>query len=253
MREIFEEIFVNEPLDPTEAARRNLRPNLRKRFYGRAEVADGGTVLLDGKPVKTPARRALYLPTTALAEAVAAEWNSQVDVINPACMPLTRLTNVIIDAVSQTPRSVAQEVEKYLRSDLLFYRAEAPATLVERQSRAWDPVLAWARDRFGARFVLAQGIVYVSQPPESLEAMRAAIPVDPWRLGAVSSITALTGSGLLALALLHRGLDDISVWSAAHVDEDWQALQWGGDEFATAHRNYRRAEFDAATTVLRLA
>ena len=253
MREIFEEIFVNEPLDPMEAVRRNTRPNLRKRFYERAEVAEGGAVLLDGKPVKTPDRHALSLPTTALAEAVAVEWNLQADVINPACMPLTRLANVIIDAVTPAPRPVAHEIEKYLRSDLVFYRAEAPAALVETQSRAWDPVLAWARDRFGARFVLAQGIVFVSQPPESLEAMRTAIPADPWRLGAVASITSLTGSGLLALALAHRGLDDASVWSAAHVDEDWQTLQWGRDELATAHRDYRRAEFDAASTVLRLA
>jgi chaperone required for assembly of F1-ATPase len=145
------------------------------------------------------------------------------------------------------------EIEKYLRSDLVFYRAEAPAGLVEKQSRAWDPVLAWARDRYNAHFVLAQGIMHVAQPRESVEALRAAIPAEPWRLGAVSSITTLTSSGLLAVALAHRGLEPDEVWAAAHVDEDWQMSQWGRDELALQRRAFREAEFRAAVKVLRYA
>ncbi len=257
MREIFTEIYENQPLDPSEAARRSVRPQLRKRFYERAHVGesgeDGVPILLDGKPVRTPARRALTLPSRALAEAVVAEWEAQTDTIDPARMPLTRLANVVIDAVADKPAPVADEIAKFLGSDLLFYRAEAPAGLVESQARAWDPVLAWARDQLGARFVLAQGVIYVPQPDEAVAAARAAIPAEPWRLGAVSSITTLTGSALLALALAQGVLAAEAVWAAAHVDEDWQMSQWGRDELALARRAYRETEFQAAVVVLKLA
>jgi chaperone required for assembly of F1-ATPase len=252
MRDIFTEIFENQPIDPVEAARRAVRPNLRRRFYETAHIGEGGAVLLDGKPIKTPARRPLAAPASELAQAIADEWNSQRDAVDPARMPLTRLANAIIDAVSDAPQPVADEIEKYLRSDLVFYRAEAPAGLVELQSRAWDPVLGWARDRFNARFVLAQGVVHVAQPRESVEALRSAIPAEPWRLGAVSSITTLTGSGLLAVALAHRAFDPGEVWSAAHVDEDWQMSQWGRDELALQRRAFRETEFRAAASVLDL-
>jgi len=258
MREIFDEIFGNQPLDPTEAARRSLRPNLRKRFYRRAQVGEVGgegggfPLLLDARPVKTPARRLLAAPTRALAEKIADEWNAQAEAIDPASMPLTRLANAVIDAVVDAPAPVAAEVANYLGSDLLCYRAEAPEGLVERQAIAWDPVLAWAREQFGARFVLAQGVMHVAQPGEAIAAARVAIPAEPWRLGAVSSITTLTGSGLLALALSAGAIDADAAWAAAHVDEDWQMSQWGRDQLALERRAYRYAEFQAATAVLEL-
>jgi chaperone required for assembly of F1-ATPase len=256
MREIFTEIFENQPLDPMESARRGGRPSLRKRFYERAHVAEtdggGAQILLDGKPVKTPARNALAAPTRALADAIAAEWDAQKDVIDPASMPLTRLANSAIDAVSNAAVPVADEVAEYLGTDLLCYRADAPAGLIDKQSVAWDPVLAWAREQFGARFALAQGVVHVPQPREAIAAVRAAIPGDPWRLAAVSSITTLTGSALLALALAHDALDARTAWAAAHVDEDWQVSQWGKDDLALERRAFREAEFRAAVTVLRL-
>jgi chaperone required for assembly of F1-ATPase len=254
MREIFTEIFENQPLDPTEAARKAVRPRLRKRFYKRAHTSDAGeggvVILLDGKPVLTPSRRTLAAPTPALADAIAAEWEAQVDEIDPARMPLTRLANATIDAVTVAQAPVAEEIAQYLGSDLLFYRAESPAGLVAKQSQAWDPVLAWAREALGARFVLAQGVIHVPQPHEAIAAARAAIPLEPWRLAAVSSITTLTGSALLALALAHRVLDAKVAWSAAHVDEDWQMSLWGRDEIALERRAYRQAEFQAADAVL---
>ena len=134
----------------------------------------------------------------------------------------------------------------------MCYRAEAPEGLVERQTRVWDPVLAWARETMGARFVLAQGVMHVAQPEATIAALRAKIPADPWRLGAVSTITTLTGSALLALALAHDALDAEAVWAAAHVDEDWQMSQWGSDDAALERRAYRQAEFHAATMALRL-
>jgi chaperone required for assembly of F1-ATPase len=256
MRNIFEDLAKNQPLDPREAARRGARAQLRKRFYQQASAGDvagegGAPLLLDGKPVKTPARRVLAAPTPVLAQVLAREWNAQEKVIDPGRMPLTRLANAIIDAVTDKPQVVAEEIAKYLGSDLLCYRAEGPAGLIARQAQAWDPVLEWAHETFGARLLLAQGVVHVKQPQPAMAALRGAIPVDPWRLGAVSAITTLTGSGLLALALAHRALDAEAVWNAAHVDEDWQMEKWGRDEQALERRAYRRSEFAAAEAVLR--
>ncbi|HET7848603.1 MAG TPA: ATP12 family protein [Pseudolabrys sp.] len=261
MREIFENIFEQQPLDPTEAARRAVRPQLRRRFYRHAATgpeAEGLIpLLLDGRLVRTPARRTLAAPAHALAGAIAAEWNAQGEKIDPATMPLTRLASTIIDGVADAPRAVADEMAKYLASDLLCYRADAPEGLVARQAAHWDPVLAWARERLGARFVPVQGVTYAAQPDEALAAARAAVPNDTadakqiWKLGALSSITSLTGSALLALALAHGHRDADAAWDAAHVDEDWQMAQWGKDEQALERRAFRRAEFDAAVLVLR--
>jgi chaperone required for assembly of F1-ATPase len=254
MRDVFNEIFDNQPDDPMEAARRGMRPPLRKRFYKSAAVgegtAEGFPIALDDKPVRTPLRRLLAAPTPGLAEAIAAEWRAQEEVIDPGRMPITRLANAVIDAVCDAPGPVAAEVEKYLGSDLICYRAEAPAGLIEMQGKAWDPVLAWGHETFGARFVQVEGVMHAAQPAEAIAAVRGAIPSDPWRLGAVSSITTLTGSALLALALVHGRLDAQSAWAAAHVDEDWQMAQWGRDEVALARRAYRQAELEAAVTVL---
>ncbi|MGE0753147.1 MAG: ATP12 family chaperone protein [Variibacter sp.] len=253
MREFLEDIESNQPLDPSEAARRAVRPQLRKRFYKEATVAEGEggfAVLLDGKGVRTPARRPLAAPTRALAQALADEWQAQADLIDPAKMPLTRLANAIIDGVADAPAPVADEIAKYLGSDLLFYRAGEPAGLVAQQAKHWDPVLAWAQDALGARFVLSEGVMHVAQPERALAAARAAMPTDPWRLGAMQVVTALTGSALLALALAKGKLSAEEAWAAAHVDEDWQSAQWGKDALARQHRDFRWSEMQAAAKVL---
>ncbi|MEA2935171.1 MAG: hypothetical protein QOD74_1817 [Variibacter sp.] len=255
MRDILNDILNNQPLDPREAARRSVRPQVRKRFYtaaGVGEGPDGYPILLDGKPVRTPARRTLAAPTRPLAEAIAAEWNAQEENVDPARMPLTRLANTIIDGVADKTDAVAEEVAKYLGSDLLFYRADAPAGLVARQAQHWDPVLDWVHDELGARFIPAEGVMFVAQPERAIAAARAAIPDDPWRLGALSSITSLTGSALLALALLRGKLSTEEAWAAAHVDEDWQREQWGRDELAEERRAFRFADMRAAARVLEL-
>jgi chaperone required for assembly of F1-ATPase len=256
MRDIFEEIFINQPLDPTEAARRSLRPAaLRRRFYREATAAElegGFTILLDGKPVRTPVRRPLAAPTRSLAEAIATEWEAQSDVVDPSRMPLTRLANTIIDGVATSVEAVAADVVKYLGSDLVFYRAEQPDGLVARQAQHWDPLIGWARAELGARFVLAAGVMHVSQPEHALAAVAAHVPRDPWRLGAVHSITTLTGSALIALALAAARLPIDEAWAAAHVDEDWNMEQWGGDALALARREFQFAEMKAAADVLTL-
>jgi chaperone required for assembly of F1-ATPase len=175
------DLFEFPPLDdPVEAARRSTRVTLRRRFYANATtapVAGGFAVLLDGKPVNTPARRPLAAPTLALAEAIAAEWQAQQDVIDPAKMPLTRLANAIIDGVATAPQPVADEIAKYLASDLLFYRAGSPQGLVERQTSHWDPILAWAQQALGAaQAPLELAELVVDEDPQCLE--RAGRRVD---------------------------------------------------------------------------
>ena len=253
MRDILEDLF-KEVVDPTESARRNMRPQLRKRFYQRAHVGDAApfAILLDDRPVRTPAGNALALPSRALGEAVAAEWDAQQERIDPAVMPLTRLVNSVIDGVAMAPAPVAEEVVRYLGSDLVCYRADTPAGLVARQARHWDPILGWARDTLGARFVLAEGVMFAAQPDHAIVAASAAIPSDPWRLGAVNVITTLTGSALIALALSQGRLTVDDAWTAAHVDEDWNMSQWGRDELALDRRAKRFAEMQAAGQVLLL-
>ena len=254
MRDIFEDIFHNQPLDPTEAARRAMRPQLRRRFYKAATVEQqpaGYAVLLDGRPVRTPARRTLAAPTETLAQALADEWEAQQEVVDPAAMPLTRLANSIIDGVADVPGQVQAEVAKFLASDLLCYRAGSPDGLVARQAQHWDPLIAWAREALSARFVLGEGVMFVAQPDEALAAAARAIPAEPWRLGAVSAITSLTGSALIALALAQGRLSTEDAWAAAHVDEDWNMHQWGRDEQALERRAKREAEMQAAALVLR--
>jgi chaperone required for assembly of F1-ATPase len=243
------------PDSAAAAARRAMRPALRRRFYdkvGTAPAAGGYAVRLDAKPVRTPAGRVLAAPSAALAQALAAEWDAQRDLIDPARMPLTRLANSIMDGVSDRPDPVAAEVEKYLASDLVCYRAAAPLGLVERQARHWDPILAWAGETLGAPLRVAPGVVHIAQDDEALARARGAIPREPWRLGALNAATALSGSALIALALARGRLSVEEAWEAAHVDEDWNMEQWGRDELALERRAFRFAEFGAAATVLRL-
>jgi chaperone required for assembly of F1-ATPase len=253
MRDIFADIFTEEAINPVEAARRGLGRQLPKRFYVRSEIREepgGISVLLDGKPVRTPARRALVTPARALAEAIAAEWEAQREVIDPGLMPLTRLANSIIDGVTDAPAPVAVHIAEYLGTDLICYRAARPEGLRVRQEKIWNPVLDWARAELGARFILGEGVVHVKQPESTVANAAKAIPNDAWRLGALHSITTLTGSGLLALALLHRRLSVDEAWAAAHVDEDWQMEQWGPDDVALARRAFRLKEMQAAASVL---
>ena len=255
MRDLFEEIFAAAPANPIAAAQRAMRPPLKRRFYQRVDLApadEGFSVELDGKPVRTPARRLLAAPTRPLAEALAAEWDAQRDEIDPAGMPLTRLANTIIDGVAAAEPAIIAEIEKYLGSDLVCYRATTPDALAARQAQHWDPVLAFARERLGASFVVTQGVQFVAQPAQSIAAARRAVPAEPWRLGAVHALTTLTGSALIALALASRALTPAAAWAAAHVDEDWNVERWGEDELARERRAARLAEMQAAARVLDL-
>jgi chaperone required for assembly of F1-ATPase len=253
MRELFDEVSGKSPLDPGETARRTARGPQRKRFYisaGVVESPDGFAITLDGRPVRTPSGRALAAPNRKIADAIAAEWDAQQEIINPLTMPLTRFANSVADAVVDRLDAVVEDIAKYLGSDLLFYRAGHPEALVAREAAHWDPVLFWAANTLGARFILAEGIVHVRQPDTALQAARAALPADPWSAAAVHVVTTLTGSALLALALKHGALDADSVWAAAHVDEDGNIEKWGADHEVTARRAARLVDFKAAADIL---
>jgi chaperone required for assembly of F1-ATPase len=254
MRELFDQVAGQSPLDPQEAVRRTSRGPQRKRFYASAgftETSTGFAIALDGKPVRTPSRRLLNVPVREIADTIVAEWNAQKEVIDPTSMPVTRLANTVIDAVSDRAEAVAEDIAKYFHSDMLFYRAGHPEELVARESELWDPVLFWVAEALGAHFILTQGIMHVRQPEQAVAAARAALPADPWSLAALHMVTTLTGSALLALALMQGALDEDQVWAAAHVDEDWNVQQWGVDEEVAARRLARYLDFRAAAGVLR--
>jgi chaperone required for assembly of F1-ATPase len=227
-----------------------------KRFYREAAAApgEGGVaILLDGRPVKTPARNPLVVPTAALGAAIAAEWNGQGEEIDPRAMPLTGLANAAIDRVSPDPAAFARGLAAYGESDLLCYRSEGPPTLVQRQEEGWDRLLAWARRRYDVDFETVCGVMHKAQPSETVERLARAVTArDPFRLAALSPLVTISGSLVVALALAEGeiGLDE--AWAAATLDEAWQAEQWGADPLAAQALETRRRDFDAAYRFLTL-
>lgn len=226
-----------------------------KRFYKDVAVkgkgGEGASLLLDGKPVRTPGKAALTLPARALAEAVAAEWRAQGERIDPTTMPLTRLANSAIDGVVGREPAVVDDIARHAGSDLVCYRAEGPKALVEAQRTYWDPVLAFARDELKAPLMLSEGVVHAAQPEASLARIRQEIEgLDPFSLAALHVMTSLTGSALLALAVLRGKLTPEQAWRAAHVDEDFQISQWGEDAEAKTRRENRWRDFAAAARLL---
>ncbi len=234
------------------------KASLPKRFYKDVVVQDeeggGASLRLDGRCVRTPGKALLALPSRALAEAIAEEWRAQGERIDPSTMPLTRLANSAIDGVKGREQAVVGDIVNYAGSDLLCYRAAAPEGLVATQSAHWDDVLAFARDQLKAPLVLAQGVVHVAQPEASLANIRREIEgLDAFSLAALHVMTALTGSALLALAVLRGKLSPEEAWKAAHVDEDFQIRQWGVDAEAAERREHRWRDFAAAARALALA
>jgi chaperone required for assembly of F1-ATPase len=229
---------------------------LPKRFYKSAAVTpaeDGHAIALDGRLVKTPRKTLIVVPTEALAHVLAQEWNAQTDVIDPATMTMTRLVNTALDGVTGREHEVRDDIVKFAGSDLLCYRAEHPDTLIQLQCDSWDPVLDWARSTFGIALRVCDGIMPVAQDKASLLRVSQSIEKETAaHLTALHTMTTLTGSAILALAVRHRHLDAEAAWCTAHIDEDWQIEQWGYDEEAAARRAHRWSEMEAAATLLRL-
>lgn len=258
MRDILNDLeagkYLSDP-DPVRRAQIQMKTPLPKRFYKTASVApiDGGfAVHLDGKPVRTPGKALLALPTEAAAVLVADEFAEQGETINPVTMPVMRLVNTAIDGVASDPQAVLEDILRFASSDLLCYRADAPQGLVERQNEQWDPVIDWVRTALGARFNLAEGIIHVEQPRETIAVLGSHLNqrAEPLRLAAIHLMTSLTGSALLALAVDFGELDAEAAWAAGHVDEDWQIEHWGQDAEAVARRAARKRDMMAAVSLL---
>ena len=224
-----------------------------KRFWKHVSVDAERVVRLDDRPVRTPGRVPLALPTPALAEAVADEWRGVEETVDPRAMPLTGLANAAIDRIGMDPAPFADGLARYAESDLLCYRADSPPELVARQDAVWNPLLDWAQTRYDVHFTLVTGIMHKPQPPATVERLAQAVAaLDPFRLAALSPVVTITGSLVLSLALLEGAADVDAIWAAAHVDEDFQAEQWGKDYLALEAREAKRREFDAAVRFLQV-
>ncbi len=254
MRDYLESLEQDAAKDPEQRARELSRRELPKRFYKEATCApvEGGFAIhLDGRPVKTPGKATLILPSEVVASAVASEWNAQEKLINPAVMPLTRIANSAQDAVTVRFGEVADDITRFCGSDALCYRADDPEVLVSRQTEIWDPVLKWAEAILGSRFELIAGIIHRDQPETLLKAFRARLDgYTPLRLAALHTSTSLAGSAVLALAVAEGHMTPDEAWAAAHVEEDFNIERWGEDAEAAQIRAYKRTEFDAASLIL---
>ncbi|MCE8000349.1 MAG: ATPase [Rhodobiaceae bacterium] len=241
--------FVSHPGDGAKA-------NLRKRFYKEAAsraVDDGFVIELDGRPIKTPARAALCVPTAALGEAIAKEWNAQDTHIDPDTMLVTKLANTALDRVGPRLDEIVDEIAAFGASDLLCYRAEDPESLVARQAEQWDPVLDWLDSTHNARLELAAGVIFKDQPADVLARLHEVVAArSAFELAGLHQAVSLCGSLVLGLALIEAHLSADQAHDLAHLDEAWQAERWGWDEEAQARLEERRKMLNATARYLEL-
>ena len=225
-----------------------------RRFWKDVAVDADRAIRLDNKPVRTPGRAPLALPNDALAKAIAEEWRAVTDTVDPRAMPFTGLANAAIDRIAADREAFVDGLARYGENDLLYYRADTPDELAERQAAAWNPLLDWARDRYDVHFEPTTGVIHRPQPAATIARLHDAVAArDPFALAALSSIVSITGTLVGALALAEGAVDADALWQAAQVDEDWQTANWGDDPLAADARDARRRDYDAAATFLRLA
>lgn len=240
---------------PTRVAEPSRESQLPKRFYREVSILQEGegsfTLALDGKPVRTPGRKQLAVENEIIASAVKEEWAIQGKRIDPMTMPLTRLLNTAIDGVAADMQAVKEDIIRYAGTDLVCYRASGPEGLLERQAEHWDPILEWVQTFLNAPMSVVEGIGHVPQPKGSISLLGARLDqvVSPVLLTSLHLITSLTGSALIAFAVLDDAIDGPAAWTAAHVDEDWNIEEWGRDDEAEARRALRWRDMEAAVFV----
>jgi len=227
-----------------------------KRFWETAEATATGAgfaIALDGRPVKTPAKADLILPTEKLADAVAAEWNGVGETIDPRAMPLTGLANAAIDRIAPDKLQFASGIARYGESDLTCYRAEGPDMLVRRQQEVWDVLLDWARRRYDVDFTTCSGVMHVEQPSDTIRKLSHEVQaLDAFRLAGLAPLVTIGGSLVAALAVYEEMMPAEAAWEAVSLDERWQLEQWGDDSDARSALGARRRDFLAAARFLDL-
>lgn len=227
-----------------------------KRFWSEVSLDEGPSdigILLDGRAIRTPAKALLRVPTPAFAEALAEEWRQQEGKVDPLTMPLTRMANSAIDKVAPQAAAVAAHIAQYGAADLLCYRAPQPEALIARQSQAWDPYLDWAAARFGHRAAVTTGVMPVAQDPRLIAAYERELSrFGPFDLAAFNEIVTLAGSLVLGFCAVFRPGDPAQIWRDAHLDEAWQAEQWGEDDEAQAVSALKEGAFLSAFRAAKL-
>lgn len=228
-----------------------------KRFWQNATVVadkDRFAVHLDGRPVRTPGKSLLVVPTRALAERIAAEWQAQEEKIDPESMPWTRSANSAIEKVAAARQGVEEHLIEYAGTDLLCYRAEGPVSLISRQVESWDPILEWAEQAFGVRLATTSGVMPVEQPQDAIERLAQTMPpMNDFAITGFYDLVTLSGSFLIGLAVAHGQSDESALWAASRVDENWQFDQWGADEEAAEAAEIKKTAFLHATEFYRNA
>ena len=232
---------------------RIVRP-MPKRFYKSVSVTDRLEIALDGRIVKTPLKVPLVLPSRALADAIAAEWDAQNEFIHLGAMPLTKLANTAIDRVTAERSSITAEIIEFAGSDMVCYRSDKPQSLVALQSKHWDPVITWVRGALNANFETVDSITHIAQSLDAVGGVRAHVnSLDGFTFAAVHNLTTLSGSALVALMLAAGAMSSDEAWVATNVDEDWQVATWGRDDEAEVRRAGRLREFLACVNFINLA
>ncbi|VAW05408.1 Chaperone required for the assembly of the mitochondrial F1-ATPase [hydrothermal vent metagenome] len=224
-----------------------MSAEIAKRFWKTADVAEldnGFTVHLDGRPIKTPAKAPLKLPTRAIAKAITAEWAALTDKIDPARLPLTRSANAAIDKVTPQHAEVADMIAAYGDADLTCYRAEYPDGLIARQAEAWDPLLEWAGTHLNARLTPVTGVIHAPQNPQALQALSDQVhALDAFTLAAFHDLVSLSGSLIIGFAALHDLHPAQDLWRFSRVDELWQEQEWGKDDEASEMAAQKESAF----------
>ncbi|WP_336276736.1 ATP12 family chaperone protein [Bartonella sp. CB178] len=257
MREIFD--HLDNPLDGDDVVsktQKSLRRPLPKRFYREVKITceEGRfSILLDKVPIQTPAKRCFFVPTESLAALVVQEFESQKEVIDPAKMPITRLVNTVIDGIADDMQPVFEDLLRFVACDMVFYRAQTPKELAQKQREQWDPLLDWVEEKIGSRFNLTEGLMPVEQPREAIQAVSNYLRriESPYVLAAFHTMTTLTGSALIALAVFAGKIDPDHAWDIAHFDENWTMRQWGADKEETSRLANKKAEFNAAAVIFK--